>query len=362
MPLRSDPGRLPRRNHYQEGPGFLFLATQGGRPPGTEAGSGVAAVVRSRAGALRRWHAGEPATQVATELGIGRATLYRWQERYEADGLAGLVDAPRLGRAGGLDPVLERVIITVRLLTNWNSRRIAAEFGRRGIGVGPGQVDRLLARYGTHRSGTPRIPGPRYERSTPNELWHIDLKGPFYLHPAAGAIRTCHFVALVDDHSRYLLGIRAVPSKEALGILDVLGEAIELCGIPLALMTDNGSPFVAIARSMMSRFQRTLADLDIRHIRTQIDTPWTNGKIEAFWAILQAEVLDRQHLADIAAAEAAVMAYVAYYNYHRLHGQLGWQTPAERFEGTLFTDTGFEHVPALTSVADLLSELLARAA
>jgi hypothetical protein len=33
MPRLSDPRRLPRRNHYQEGPGFLLLATQGGRPP-----------------------------------------------------------------------------------------------------------------------------------------------------------------------------------------------------------------------------------------------------------------------------------------------------------------------------------------
>ena len=362
MPLKSDPKRLPRRNHYQEGPDFLFLATQGGRPPATRSAPGVASVVRMRAGALRRWHDGDPATQVAEEFDIGRATLYRWQERYEAQGLAGLLDAPRIGRASELDPVLERVIITVRLLTNRNSRRIAAEFGRRGVHVGPGQVDRLIARYGTHRSSRPRVPGPRYERGTPNELWHIDLKGPFYLHPEAGPIRTCHFVALVDDHSRYLLGIRAVPTKEALAILDVLGEAIELCGIPLALMTDNGTPFVAIARSMMSRFQRTLAELEIHHIRTQIDTPWTNGKVEAFWAILQAEVLDRQHLADLAMAETAVIAYATYYDYHRLHGQLGWHTPAERFEGTLFTDQGFEHVPALAGVADLLSELLAKAA
>jgi len=73
-------------------------------------------------------------------------------------------------------------------------------------------------------------------------------------------------------------------------------------------MSANGTPFVAIMRWMMSRFQRTLAELDVRHIRTQIDTPWTNGKIEAFWAILRSEVLDRQHLADLAAAEADVFA------------------------------------------------------
>ena len=80
------------------------------------------------------------------------------------------VDAPRTGRASEFDPILGRVIITVRLLTNWNSRRIAAEFDRRDIHVGPGQVDRLLARYGTHRSGMPRVPGPRSERDAPTDL------------------------------------------------------------------------------------------------------------------------------------------------------------------------------------------------
>ena len=135
-----------------------------------------------------------------------------------------------------------------------------------------------------------------------NELWHIDLKGPFYLVGATGRARTCHFVALVDDHSRFLLGIRAVPTKEAIWVLALLEEAIELRGVPHELMTDDGTPFVAIVRTMLGRFQRSLAELRIRHIRTQIDTPWTNGKVEAFWATLQSEVLDRQHLADLAAA------------------------------------------------------------
>ena len=84
--------------------------------------------------------------------------------------------------------------------------------------------------------------------------------------------------------------------------------------------------------------------------------------VEAFWATLQAEVLDRQHLVDLAAADAAVTAYATYYNFHRLHGALGWRTPAERFDGTPFTDRGFEHVPALAPIADLLAELMATAA
>lgn len=359
MPIKSDPRRLPRRNHFQEGPGFLFVATQGGRPTGATVAPAPAAVVRLRAGALRRWAEGEAITTVCAGAACSRATLFRWRSRWEADGLAGLLDRERHGDRSDLTPELERAILVVRMLSYWNSRRIAAEFGRRGIAVRHGQVDRLLARAGTNRTSLARVPGPRYERTSANELWHIDLKGPFYLADPGGPRRTCHFVALVDDFSRFLLGIRAVPTKEAVPVLETLAEAIELCGIPHELMTDNGTPFVTIMRTMLSRFQRTLAELEIRHIRTQIDTPWTNGKIESFWATLQAEVLDRQHLADLAAADAAVTAYASYYNYHRLHGSLAWQTPAERFDGTPFTDLGFEHVPSLAPVADLLAELLA---
>jgi len=356
----ANPRRLPRRNHYQEGPDFLFVATQGGRPPDDAGQPEPAAIVRRRRAALRRWADGEPIARVCAEVGCSRASLFRWRTRFEQGGLPALIDRPRVGRASDLPPALERLILTVRLLTYWSSRRIAAEFRRRAVWpLSHGQVDRLLTRHGTHRPSYVRTPGPRYERVAVNELWHIDLKGPFYLVGATGRARTCHFVALVDDHSRFLLGIRAIPTKEAIWVLELLEEAIELCGVPHELMTDNGTPFVAITRTMLSRFQRSLADLRIRHIRTQIDTPWTNGKIEAFWATLQAEVLDRQQITDLAAADAAVAAYAGYYNYHRLHGELAWQTPAERFDGTPFTDRGFASVPALANVAGLLDEILA---
>ncbi len=262
MALRSDPRRLPRRNHYQEGPGFLFIATQGGRPPGSDSGRGVAAVVRRRRRALRRWADGERIGSICPDVGCSRATLFRWRSRFEDGGIEALRDHYRPGGRMELPAIIEQLILTVRLLTYWNSRRLAAEFRRREIWpLSHGQVDRLLGRSGTNRPSAARVPGPRYERARPNELWHIDLKGPFYLQGPRGARRSCHFIALVDDHSRFLLGIRAVPTKEAITVLETLAEAIELCGVPLALMSDNGTPFVAVVRTMLSRFQRSLAEL-----------------------------------------------------------------------------------------------------
>lgn len=44
-------------------------------------------------------------------------------------------------------------------------------------------------------------------------------------------------------------------------------------------------------------------------------------------------------------ADATLLQFAACYNYHRLHGELDWQTPAECWDGTPFTDRGFEYVP-----------------
>jgi len=89
----------------------------------------------------------------------------------------------------------------------------------------------------------------RRSRGSPN----IDPKGPLFLLGQSGRARTCHYVALVDDHSWFLLGIRAVPTKEAVWVIGLLKEAVELCGVAHQLMTDNGTPFVAMTRSMLSR-------------------------------------------------------------------------------------------------------------
>ena len=82
--------------------------------------------------------------------------------------------------------------------------------------------------------------------------------------------------------------------------------------------------------TQLGLFGKGLRDLRIQHLHTQIGSPWTNGKIEAFWGVLQQEVLDRQRFASFTEAEAALTRFVEYHNYDRLSGTLDCSKTAQR--------------------------------
>jgi putative transposase len=303
------------------------------------------------------------AESAVSELGVARRSVFRWLATFQDAGIVGLV--PKSRRPNQVRRTVpnwvDMVVIAIRLHTYWNSKRIAAEMGRRGIyKVSPDHIDQLFRNLGCSRGTVPRPPGPRYERSQPNELWHIDIKGPFFINLRGRYLKTW-IVGLVDDNSRFVIGLRILSDHKAQPILGWLDECFELCGQPLELMSDNGSPFVFWMPGVLTLFGKRLRDLRIRHLRTQISSPWTNGKIEAFWDILQAEVLDRERFTGFAQAESALSRFAEYYNYHRLSGALGWLTPAERYNGTPFTDRGFQNIPALAHLQPWL-ETLTRAA
>ena len=310
------------------------------------------------------------AVRVASELGIAAAcsevgcsmaSVYRWLAAFEARGIEGLVPKSRrpLRRRPTIPSWVDRVIVTIRLLTYWNSKRISAEMRRRQIyEVSHGYIDGLFRAKGCARGSVPRRPGPRYERLRPNELWHIDIKGPFFINLAGRGYIKTWLVGLVDDHSRFVIGLRILPAAKAHPILTWLDECFEFCGRPVQLMSDNGLPFVVWMPGVLTLFGKRLRELRIQHLRTQISSPWTNGKIEAFWGVLQQEVLDRQRFASFDEAEVALVRFVEYYNYHRLSGTLDWLTPAERYNGTSFTDRGFENIPALLHLQGWLEELM----
>ena len=95
-------------------------------------------------------------TREEIEAGLADDTFWRAEPpaMVLCSGWRGWSIGPRTGRASELPPAIKRLVLTVRLLTYWNSHRIAADLGRREVWpLSHGQVDRLLARNGIHRPG-----------------------------------------------------------------------------------------------------------------------------------------------------------------------------------------------------------------
>ncbi len=235
---RKDPHRRLLRHTYQEGPGFLFLATRGGRPPGASGRATMAACGCGRApsGSPRR-----------------RASRRRWSSA--SAGRASIAGAPLRGRRSGGSPRpatrtaprrlpawVEQAVIVVRLLTYWNSKRLAAEFSRREIyPLGHHAVDALLAEFGTARPSSVASGGRRTSEPTQRAVAHRHQGAVL---PAAREGRVHQGLDRRPRRRSFALPDRpARPAPTAAApILAWLDDCLELCGTPLELMSDNGSP------------------------------------------------------------------------------------------------------------------------
>ena len=74
-------------------------------------------------------------TEIATEVGCNPATVTKWRQRFAADRLDGLVDAPRPGAQRSIgDDVIEAVVVETLEsappdATHWSTRGLAAKHG-----------------------------------------------------------------------------------------------------------------------------------------------------------------------------------------------------------------------------------------
>lgn len=354
-----------RRRRAKEAMAFATVVIRGKAPKDTAPRSGLGQI-RRRARALRRWETlrqSDPrhaCTRAAKEAGVHPRTLKRWRNRLEAaeGDLNSLRDGSRRPHHIHYKfcQELKAVIITMRLLKGWGAQRIAAECKTRKIATISHQtVHTWLQQVAVFRPPEPKAEhNKRYERKHPNELWHIDVKGPFYIK----GVGKTYILGVVDDHSRYIIACQIKPDHTMETAIRFLEENLELAGDPDALMSDNGSEFVHRITGMINGFQQLLQERGIKHIRTKINSPASNGKIERFWRTLKEEVLEKEWFQDLDEAQAAIDRYVKHYNYHRLHKGIGYETPASRYLGTPYTNRGFENLPGLEHLQEWLKNKL----
>ena len=279
---------------------------------------------------------GRQVSEVARWYGVTRQTMHAWVKKYEADGMAGLLDASRRPRRSPLQtaPEVEAAICELRRRRPaWGPRRISHELVAQSYSVSRASVYRVLVRQHLIEPGKQkRRPRDfkRWERSRPMELWQMDIVGGVILDSG----NELKVVTCVDDHSRYCVAVGIVERATAPAVCRVFVEALRRHGVPEEILTDNGKVFTnrhGKFPMLESAFDRICRENGTVHRLTGVRSPTTTGKIERFHRTLREELLTGRRFANIDAAQAAIDTWAATYNKDRPHQSLGMLTPLTRF-------------------------------
>lgn len=83
---------------------------------------------------------------------------------------------------------------------------------------------------------------------------------------------------------------------------------------------------------MLAKLAKTCQELKLIYERIPVKTPNMNVHIEAFHSILEEECYVVSEFTNFREAYEIVSQYIEYYNHRRIHGSLGYLTPAEYYE------------------------------
>lgn len=190
-----------------------------------------------------------------------------------------------------------------------------------------------------------RTTAVRYERDTPGDLVHIDVKkigripdggGWRALGRAATAAQRHkrekvgydYVHAAVDDHSRLayaeILPDETGPTCAAFVLRATLFFLSHGFGVR-EVITDNARNY-----TVSYDFQAALNAIGAHHLTIRPHCPWQNGKVERFNRTIQIEWAYHQIFETNAARAVALDPWLDYYNTQRRHSALGGLPPISR--------------------------------
>ncbi len=273
-------------------------------------------------------------TELCEAYGISRRVGYKWLDRYEAEGPAGLEDrshAPlRHGRATAPE-LAEKIIELRRARPHWGPRKIVARLEALHPGLSwpsHSTADEILRKAGLvtgrrlRRRPPPRL-GELTRPERPNQVWAVDHKGWVRL----GDGSRCEPLTLADGYSRFLLTVSAGGGTSAAEARPVLERAFRAYGLPEVIRSDNGPPFATASPTGLSALSVWWIKLGIRPERIIPGRPQENGRLERLHLTLLETLAPPA--ADRKAQARRFAAFRAEYNHERPHQALGQLTPAQ---------------------------------
>ena len=283
----------------------------------------------------------EPGSNISAlckQFSISRKTGYKWLNRYREEGESGLHDHSRRPHhsPGRVDPQVEAIAVALRQEYEfWGPRklhRLLRDQLPPDLQPSKSTVARILKRNGLIKAQEPKTDWPavgRFERPFPNDLWQMDLKS--YIRLPNG--HKIYPVAILDDHSRYLLGLKMIPDQTDDSVINCWIEAAMEHGFPKDTLTDHGAQFRMVDEAS-SAFRVYLWACGVGHTQGRVAHPQTQGKVERFNGTLDIEVLSRHDYSDIDSWQSCLDEWRYLYNAIRPHQELGDEPPISRYRSS----------------------------
>lgn len=276
---------------------------------------------------------GESISALSEIYGVARKTIYKWLERHDAAGVAGLADRSRAPQHCphklSADVIAE--IIAARQRWNWGPRKLRVKLAAaqpKIIWPAESTIGEVLKRAGLTHRRKPRVRTPPYGQpfasvAAANQTWCADFKGWF--RTADG--KRCDPLTISDAHSRYLLRCQITPKADSIHVAAIFDAAFREYGLPLVIHTDNGVPFASCAPGGLSRVSMRWVKLGIVPQRSRPASPQDNGRHERMHATLQQATLQPPER-NARRQQAAFDRFLHEYNHDRPHEALDDATPA----------------------------------
>jgi transposase InsO family protein len=274
----------------------------------------------------------EEMAALCREFGIARSTGYCWRGRYEKAGTFSAVQErsrrPQRSPRRTEQAKQERVLHW-RRQTNWGARKLQVVLrDQEQIQLPVRTIHRILERNRLISAEAHAPALQRFERAAPNELWQMDSKGKY---PVPGAL--CHPLSILDDHSRYAVGLHALPELRIEKAWPCLVQTFRRYGVPQAMLMDRGSLWWSETNGWgLTWLSVRLIEQGIELHYGRVRHPQTQGKVERFHRTL-GEELHRRGLPRSWEEWPPLLAEVQRdYNQWRPHEALGMRRPAEVYE------------------------------
>src|SRR5215207_8596303 len=225
--------------------------------------------------------------------------------------------------------LVERMVALSRENPRYGYRRVWALLGREGWEVNKKKrVQRLWREAGLRVPAKERkrrrLTGSSENGCTRRCAEYIDHVWSYdFAMDATEDGRRLKMMPVVDEYSRQCLALEAERLITAEGVLEILDRLFTERGEPAYIRSDNGPEFIAEA------IKRWLAASGVKTLYIERGAPWENAYSETFISRLRDELLDREVFANVKEAKVLAEDYRDHYNRHRLHGALGYLTPAE---------------------------------